>query len=109
VIRFQIIAATNAEAITVMFSTSWLTTPLPIVWATFIGKIVNAKKLKKAAIITATNGESTFVETTSAIEFAESWNPFKKSKVKVNATTIYRIIILLVEGFFKGSILNLNN
>jgi hypothetical protein len=32
----------------------------------------NATKLKKAAIQTAAKGERTFVETTVAIEFAES-------------------------------------
>lgn len=72
VTRFQAMAATKAEAITVRFITSGLITPLPIVVATFRGKIRNAMKLKKAAIVTAENGERTFVETTVAIEFAES-------------------------------------
>jgi hypothetical protein len=34
--------------------------------------MVNAMKLKKAAIETAANGESTLVDTTVAIELAES-------------------------------------
>jgi hypothetical protein len=70
--RFHTIAATSAEAITVRFITSGFTTPLPIVSATFNGKTVNAIKLKKAAIMTAATGERTFVETTVAMEFAES-------------------------------------
>jgi hypothetical protein len=35
---------------------------------------------------TAARGESTFVETTVAIEFAESWNPFIKSNTRTNPT-----------------------
>jgi hypothetical protein len=72
VIRFQIIAATKAAPMTVRFITSGFTTPLPIIVATFIGKTVKAIKLKKAAIVTAASGDSTFVETTVAIELAES-------------------------------------
>ena len=65
-------AATSAAPITFMLITLVSTTPVPIVWATFIGKTVNAMKLKKAAALTAASGESTFVETTFAMEFAES-------------------------------------
>jgi len=72
VTRFQIIAATRADAITVRLITSGLITPFPIVVATFRGKTTNAIKLKKAAIPTAATGERTFVDTTVAIEFAES-------------------------------------
>ncbi len=72
VIRFHVIAATSAAAITVRLITSGLITPFPIVVATLSGKIRNAIKLKKAAITTAAKGERTFVETTVAIEFAES-------------------------------------
>ena len=72
VIRFHVIAAERAAAMTVRLMTSGLTTPLPMVVATFNGKITNATKLKKAAKATAVNGERTFVETTVAIEFAES-------------------------------------
>jgi hypothetical protein len=72
VMRFHVIAEISAEAITVRFITSGFITPFPIVWATFKGKMTNAIKLKKAAIQTAAIGESTFVETTVAIEFAES-------------------------------------
>ncbi len=45
---------------------------VPIVVATLRGKIRKATKLKKEAIATAARGERTFVETTVAIEFAES-------------------------------------
>jgi hypothetical protein len=45
---------------------------MPIIFATLIGKTVKAMKLKKAAAATAAKGERTFVETTFAIEFAES-------------------------------------
>jgi hypothetical protein len=38
-------------------------------------------KLKNAAKATALRGESTLVETTVEIEFAESWNPLVKSKM----------------------------
>jgi hypothetical protein len=72
VIRFQVMAAIRAAAITVRFTTSGSITPLPIVVATFRGKTVKAMKLKTAARRTALKGERTFVETIVAIEFAES-------------------------------------
>jgi hypothetical protein len=72
VARFQAIAAISAEAITVRLMTSGLITPFPIVVATFRGKIRNATKLKNDAIATAATGDRTLVETTVAIEFAES-------------------------------------
>jgi len=70
--RFQAIAAVSAEAMTIRLITSGFMTPFPIVVATFKGKIRKAIKLKKAAILTAATGERTFVETTVAMEFAES-------------------------------------
>ncbi len=72
VIRFQTMAATRAAAITLRFITSGSTTPFPIVVATLRGKMVKAIKLKVAARRTAEKGDSTFVETTVAIAFAES-------------------------------------
>jgi len=72
VIRFHVIAATSAAAITVRLIISGSITPFPIVVATLKGNTVNAIKLKKAAIATAANGDSTFVDTTVAMEFAES-------------------------------------
>lgn len=86
--RFHIIAAVRAEAITVRLITSGLTTPFPIVVATFNGNTTNAIKLKKAARITADKGDKTLVETIVAIELAESWNPFRKSKINTKAMTI---------------------
>ena len=44
-------------------------------------------KLKNAAHMTAKRGERTLVETTVAIEFAESWKPFNKSKISAKAMT----------------------
>lgn len=70
--KFQTIAAIKAANITFRLITSGSTMPLPIVVATVSGKTRNAIKLKKAASKTATKGESTFVETTVAMEFAES-------------------------------------
>jgi len=72
VIRFQIIAAVTAAAIRFREIISGFTTPLPIVVATFSGKIANARKLKKAASATAATGDNTLVDTTVAMEFAES-------------------------------------
>ena len=56
--------------------------PFPIVFATWIPKIKKAAKFQKAAHKTANPGESTFVETMVAIEFAASFIPFKKSNSK---------------------------
>jgi hypothetical protein len=72
VIRFHIMAAHTAEKIKVRLMIPGSITPLPIVVATFRGNIRNAIKLKVAARVTAAIGESTFVETTVAIELAES-------------------------------------
>jgi len=46
--------------------------------------------LKKAANITAVSGESTFVDTTVAMELAESWNPLMKSKTSTIPMTTYK-------------------
>ena len=94
VIKFHPMAAISAAAITVRFITSVLTTPLPMVVATFKGKIRKATKLKVDANITAEKGDNTFVETTVAMELAESWNPLIKSNINTNATTIYKKVIL---------------
>jgi hypothetical protein len=72
VARFHVIAAISAAPITVRLITSGFTTPFPMVVATLRGKKRNAKKLNIAAHETAAKGESTFVETTVAIELAES-------------------------------------
>lgn len=65
-------AADMAAAIKVRVTISVLMTFPPIVLATLRGKIKNATKLKVAASPTAAIGDRTFVETTVAIEFAES-------------------------------------
>jgi hypothetical protein len=94
VIRFQIIAADTAEVIRVRLMTLVSITPFPIVVATLRGKIKNARKLKIAANATAEIGDNTLVDTTVAIELAESWNPLMKSNIRTNPITIYKNIIL---------------
>ena len=88
--KFHVIAANNAAAIVVRSITSGLITPLPIVVATFKLKNKKAMKLKNAAHATAGNGDNTFVDTTVAIELAESWNPLMKSNIKTKAITTYK-------------------
>ena len=56
--------------------------PLPIVFATAVPITKAATKLKNAAHSTAFLGERTRVETTVAMEFAASWKPLRKSKVR---------------------------
>src|SRR5882672_8946387 len=60
--------------------------PRPMVLATAVPRKKAATKLKKAAQMTASLGESTRVETTVAMLFAASWKPFRKSKIR--ATTM---------------------
>jgi len=70
--RFQIMAAKSAAAITFRFTTPGsIILPL-IVVATFSGNTIKAIKLKMAANRTAENGDNTLVDTTVAIELAES-------------------------------------
>jgi hypothetical protein len=54
--------------------------PLPTVAATAVPKMNGPIKFAMAAMLTAYNGLNTRVPTTVAIELAESWNPFIKSK-----------------------------
>src|SRR6267154_2101249 len=56
--------------------------PRPMVLATAVPRKKAARKLKAAAQITASLGESTRVETTVAMLLAASWKPFRKSKIK---------------------------
>ena len=72
VIRFHIIAATSAAPITLRFINIRIYNTFSHCWATLCGKTVKAIKLKNDAIATAARGERTFVETTVAIELAES-------------------------------------
>src|SRR3954469_12065428 len=70
------------------------TIPEPTVLATAVPKVNAATKLKKAAQITALPGVSTRVDTTVAIEFAASWNPLMKSKIratKISPVTAARL------------------
>src|SRR5947209_2216801 len=62
--------------------------PLPMVLATAVPRKNAARKLKAAAQATANLGESTRVETTVAMLFAESWKPFRKSKISATMTVI---------------------
>jgi hypothetical protein len=68
--------------------------PFPMVLATWRPKNRKAIKLKKAAHMTARRGERTRVETMVAMEFAESWKPFKKSKAR--ASIIRAMIVMFI-------------
>ena len=68
--------------------------PFPIVVATATLKTKAPIKFQNAAIKTAFLGDSTFVATTVAIEFAESWKPLIKS----NTSAITIIIITKVKS-----------
>src|SRR5579863_1721984 len=64
--------------------------PLPIVPATAVPKTKAAMKFQNAAQATARNGDNTRVDTTVAIEFAASCQPFENSKARVRKTTMIR-------------------
>ena len=70
--KFHVIAAIKPAKITCRLITSGSTVPLPIVVATESGNTKKAMKLKNAARRTAAKGDKTLVDTTVAIEFAES-------------------------------------
>ena len=90
VIRFQVIAPTRPARTTSRVITSGSTIPVAMVAATL--KETNAPaKLRIAALMTASRGDSARVETLVAIEFAVSWNPFVKSKKRAVATTATRV------------------
>ena len=80
VIRFQAIAPRRPPSTTSELTTVMSIRPEPIVFATAVPNTNAATKLKKAAQKTAWNGDSTRVDTTVAIEFAESCIPLMKSK-----------------------------
>src|SRR4051812_16471181 len=61
--------------------------PLPTVEATVRWKTAHASTLKNAAHRTACQGLRTPVDTTVAIEFAASWNPFMKSNASASSTS----------------------
>src|ERR1043165_6188402 len=66
------------------------TTSFALVDATFVPNTRNATKLKNAAQATAIRGASTRVDTTVAMEFAASWNPFEKSNASASRMTATR-------------------
>src|SRR5512132_3859100 len=86
VIRFQLIAPMRPPRTTLDVTTFTSISPEPMVFATAVPKTKAATKLKKAAQKTAASGDRTRVETTVAIEFAESCIPLMKSKM--SATTM---------------------
>lgn len=69
------------------------TTPFPIVFATFNSNTKSAAKLQSAARSTACFGFNTFVDTIVAIEFAASFIPFKRSKMRAITTIEITIAI----------------
>ena len=75
-------APTSPAKTTPIDSTSGSTTPVAIVAATTVPNTRKATKLKNAAQITASRGESTRVDTTVAIELAASWKPLTKSNAE---------------------------
>ena len=90
VIRFQVIAPTSPARTTLSVIASGSTMPVAIVAAT--AKKKNAPmKLRIAELITAFRGESAWVETLVAIEFAVSWKPLVKSKNRAVTTTTARV------------------
>ena len=78
-------APIRAPNIVILSTVAMSTIPLPIVLATWRPKKRKAIKLKNAAHIMATLGDKTRVDTTVAMELAESWKPFKKSKRSARA------------------------
>src|SRR5690348_9077013 len=82
---FQITAPSSAAKITFASTMLCSTIPPPTAFATATPPVNNAAKLKNAAQATAASGFRTRVPTMVAMEFAESWNPLLKSKMKANA------------------------
>ncbi|OPZ66831.1 MAG: hypothetical protein BWY82_02916 [Verrucomicrobia bacterium ADurb.Bin474] len=72
VMRFHAMAPPKAASTRKLFTTPGWTIPVPMVLATGIPAMKMAVKLKKEAHTTALWGESTRVDTTVAMELAES-------------------------------------
>jgi hypothetical protein len=85
VIRFQEIAPISPPRMTFDVTTFTSINPFPIVLATAVPNAKAAAKLKKAAQKTARKGLRTRVDTTVAIELAESCIPLMKSKTRAMA------------------------
>src|SRR5581483_1393165 len=77
VMMSQALAAMRVAAMTRSGFFGKVMMPLPMVAATVLWKTRKAMKLKKAAHMTACQGDSTRVETMVATELAASWNPFR--------------------------------
>jgi len=56
-------------------------------------------KQKNAAMETAAKGDRTLVDTKVAMEFAESWNPVIKSKIRTSTAIIYKTVIFCLFVF----------
>src|SRR6476620_1380607 len=79
------IAPSNAPRITFGSTMFWLIMPAPTAFANATRPVNSAAKLKNAAHSTAAKGLRTRVPTIVAMEFAESWKPLLKSKMKATA------------------------
>ena len=90
----QIMAPSNAAKIRYTEINSLWTISLPMVLATGTPKTNNATKLKNAAHITAFFGERIRVETIVAMEFAASFMPLTKSKVRAARIVINTMVII---------------
>src|SRR5688500_1834076 len=93
VIRFQMIAPSRPPRITCGSTMLCSIIPPPTVFATATPPVNRAAKLNVAAHTTAASGLRMRVPTIVAMEFAESWKPLMKSKMKATATiaTTYQI------------------
>src|SRR5512143_391802 len=93
VMMFQMIAPSRPPRMTFGFTMLCSIIPPPIAFATAREPVNAAAKLNTAAQSTAANGLNTRVPTIVAIEFAESWKPLLKSKMKAITTiaTTYAI------------------
>lgn len=91
--KFQITADKSAQKITVKVTISPFTMPAPIVFATWV-PVSAPINSRLAPNITACFGDKTFVETTVAIAFAQSWNPFINSNASAVIITAARTKML---------------
>jgi hypothetical protein len=92
----HIIAPINADRTTYSLITLASIIPFPIVFATCTPKMKNAAKFQNAAQATAVFGDSTFVETTVAIEFAASFIPFRKSNVSAMTIIVTTRMVIMM-------------
>src|SRR5882757_10361933 len=87
---FQPMAPSSPASRTFWSTISMCTIPLPMVFATAVPNTNAAMKFQNAAHATARNGVSTRVETTVAMEFAASCQPFENSNASVRMITARR-------------------